>query len=129
MSALSPVPGPLPEDVADLLRAVLEALDIPHPATVGDSEERARVLTDRAMHAAITLRGILNEEAADRLDIEWETAYLRERLAKHPPTSYRAWDPPPLPPALSCNTEDDGAEFESFAWEHGDLREGGEAGR
>ncbi|WJD99748.1 hypothetical protein [Streptomyces antimycoticus] len=80
----------LPEPVADLLRAVLEALDIPYPATVGDSEAHARVLTDRAMHAVIALHDILDEGVARHLGIEWTTAHLRKRLAEHPPTGYRA---------------------------------------
>ncbi|WP_438479052.1 hypothetical protein [Streptomyces asiaticus] len=80
----------IPEPVADLLRAVLEALDIPHPATIGDGEEHARVLTDRAMHARIALHDVLDEGVARHLGIEWTTAYLRKRLAEHPPTGYRA---------------------------------------
>ncbi|MGW0626076.1 Rmf/CrpP fold protein [Streptomyces sp. NPDC002758] len=43
--------------VRDLLAAVLDALDIPHPATVGDSEAHDRILIDRASHAKIALRG------------------------------------------------------------------------
>ncbi|MBI0294482.1 hypothetical protein JBE04_08300 [Streptomyces sp. PRKS01-29] len=80
----------LPEPVADLLRAVLEALDIPHPATFGDSEIHARVLADRVMHTVVALHGVLDERAAGHLDIEWTTSYLRKRLAEHPPTGYRA---------------------------------------
>lgn len=79
----------LPEPVADLLRAVLEALDIPHPATFGDNEQHARVLADRAMHTVIALEGVLDREVPG-LGIEWTTAYLREKLAEHPPTGYRA---------------------------------------
>ncbi|MFI8988638.1 hypothetical protein ACIG63_27120 [Streptomyces antimycoticus] len=81
----------LPEPVADLLRAVLEAIDIPYPATYGDSEQHARVLVDRAMHAVIALHGVLDEEdVARHLGIEWTTAHLRAKLAEHPPTGYRA---------------------------------------
>ncbi|MEU9793807.1 hypothetical protein AB0E27_24800 [Streptomyces sparsogenes] len=79
----------LPEPTADLLRAVLEALDIPHPATFGDSEKHARVLEDRVMHTVIALRDVLDDERSP-LGVEWTTAYLRERLAEHPPTGYRA---------------------------------------
>ncbi|AEM88316.1 hypothetical protein [Streptomyces violaceusniger] len=82
-------PGPLPEDVADLLRAVLEALDIPYPATIGDSDVHARILGDRVMHTVIALHGALDDEGPD-LGIEWTTAYLRKRLAERPPTGYRA---------------------------------------
>lgn len=78
------------EPVRDLLAAVLEALDIPHPATIGDREAHDRLLNDRAMHAAIALRNALEDKPV--MDIEWTTAYLRERLAEHPPTGYRHCD-------------------------------------
>ncbi|MGW3627304.1 hypothetical protein [Streptomyces sp. NPDC000880] len=77
----------LPEPVAHLLAAVVEALDIPHPATAGDSEKHGEVLADRVMHAVIALRGTLEGHP---LGIEWTTDYLRERLAEHPPIGYRA---------------------------------------
>lgn len=72
--------------VRELLAAVLEALNIPTPATVGGQDAHDRVLNDRAMHAKIALRDVLNEGAP--LGIEWTTQYLRERLAEHPPTGY-----------------------------------------
>jgi hypothetical protein len=77
----------MPAPVRDLLAAVLEAIDIPYPATVGDSERYGVVLEQRVLHAVIALRNVL----ADRplMDITWDTAYLRERLADHPPTGYR----------------------------------------
>ncbi|AVH59711.1 MULTISPECIES: hypothetical protein [Streptomyces] len=78
-----------PDAVRDLLAAVLEALDIPHPATVGDTEAHDRLLNDRAMHAAIALRSVLDDNPLT--SVEWTTTYLRERLAEHPPTGYRAW--------------------------------------
>jgi hypothetical protein len=74
------------DDVRDLLAAVLEALDIPHPATVGGTEAHDRILNDRVMHAAIALRSVLDDKPL--MDTEWTTAYLRERLAEHPPTGY-----------------------------------------
>ena len=69
-----------------LLAAVLEALDIPNPATVGGTEAHDRVLNSRVIHAKIALRDILTEGAP--LGIEWTTRYLRERLADNPPTGY-----------------------------------------
>ncbi|MEU0343156.1 hypothetical protein ABZ092_30460 [Streptomyces bobili] len=78
-------------ELRQLLTAVLEALDIPHPATVGDTQEHDRVLNDRAMHAAIALRNTLEGHP---LGIEWTTSYLRERLAEHPPTSYSHYGTP-----------------------------------
>ncbi|MBZ9638023.1 hypothetical protein [Streptomyces sp. PSKA30] len=75
-------------EIRDLLAVVLEALDIPAPATVGDGEVHDRILIDRVMHAKIALRSALDEHP---LGTEWTTQYLHERLAEHPPTGYRSW--------------------------------------
>jgi hypothetical protein len=75
--------------VRELLAAVLEALDIPHPATVGGHEAHDRTLNDRVTHAKIALRSALDDAP---LGIEWTTRYLRERLAEHPPTGYVTTD-------------------------------------
>ncbi|MEU8891155.1 hypothetical protein [Streptomyces sp. NPDC048442] len=80
-----------PDGVRDFLAAVLEALDIPHPATVGDSEQHARVLADRAMHTVIALRAVLDDPAPD---VAWTTVYLREQLATVPPVGYRTYGAP-----------------------------------
>ncbi|MFD9444248.1 hypothetical protein ACFWBR_20370 [Streptomyces sp. NPDC060006] len=74
------------DDIRDLLAAVLEALDIPHPATTGGTEAHDRILNDRATHAMIALRSVLDDKPL--MDTEWTTAYLREQLAKHPATGY-----------------------------------------
>ncbi|MFR0359069.1 hypothetical protein [Streptomyces sediminimaris] len=74
--------------VRDLLAAVLEAIDIPRPATIGDQEAHDRVLNDRAMHTKIALANLLEGHP---LGVEWTTQYLRERLAEHSATGYRAW--------------------------------------
>ncbi|MFM9672736.1 hypothetical protein [Streptomyces galilaeus] len=76
----------LPQPARDLLAAVLEALDIPSPATFGGTEAHDRILNDRAMHAVIALRSALEDRPL--MDIEWTTSYLRERLAEHPVTGY-----------------------------------------
>ncbi len=73
-------------DVRDLLAAVLEALDIPHPAAVGGAEVYDRIRNDRATHAVIALRSVLDDKPL--MDTEWTTAYLREQLAKNPATGY-----------------------------------------
>ncbi|WP_406128314.1 hypothetical protein OHQ89_42685 [Streptomyces canus] len=73
-------------DIRDLLAAVLEALDIPHPATVGHTEVYDRIRNDRATHAVVALRSVLDVKPL--MGIAWTTAYLRERLAEHPPTGY-----------------------------------------
>jgi hypothetical protein len=80
---------PVTDSIRNLLAAILEALVIPHPATVGDAEQHARILVDRAMHAVIALRDVLEGEPL--LGVEWTTAYLREQLAATPATGYRAW--------------------------------------
>lgn len=72
--------------VRELLAAVLEAIDIPHPATVGDTEAHDQLLTTRASHARIALRAVLDD--GPDLGPAWNAAYLRERLAEHPITGY-----------------------------------------
>ncbi|MEU2598427.1 hypothetical protein ABZ669_14545 [Streptomyces hirsutus] len=78
--------GALPPAVTDLLAAVLEALDIPHPATVGGTEAHDRLLNARAVHARIALRSALDD--GPDLGPAWNAQYLRERLAEHPVTGY-----------------------------------------
>jgi hypothetical protein len=79
------VVGALPPAVSEFLTAIAEALDIPHPATTGGQEAHGRVLAERAMHAKIALRSALESCA---LGLEWNTRYLRERLAEHPAAGY-----------------------------------------
>jgi hypothetical protein len=82
---------PAPDDLLDALRAVLEAIDIPHAATVGDQELRDRILVERTGHVAVMLRGLLAEDSWQ--DWEWSTAYLRERLAELPfEGKYKTWE-------------------------------------
>ncbi|MDX3689928.1 hypothetical protein PV726_06170 [Streptomyces europaeiscabiei] len=71
----------------DLLRAVLDALDIPAPATVGDGQVHDRILLDRVMDAVAALRGVLRNGD----DPGWSADYLRARLAEKPATGYRTW--------------------------------------
>jgi hypothetical protein len=81
---------PTARDLHEVLKAALEALDIPCAATVGDGETRAVILAERADHAVAILRGILGEDATT--DVSWSVADLRSRLAQHPATGYRTWD-------------------------------------
>ena len=69
------------------LRAVLEALGIPHPATVGDGEAHDRILAERVMHTVVFLGSFLDGGEPD-----WSLGYFRERLAEHPAAGYRTWD-------------------------------------
>jgi hypothetical protein len=89
--------GALPVELRDLLGVVLAAIDIPYPATVGDAARHQKILAERAMHAAITLRGLLREETPSLADLAWQTAYLREQLTQHPPTGYRTGPWPGVP--------------------------------
>jgi hypothetical protein len=87
----------LPTEARDLLGAVLAAIDIPCPATVGDAARHQKILVERAMHAAITLRGVLGTGTPCLADLAWQTAYLREQLAHHPPSGYRSGPWPGVP--------------------------------
>lgn len=68
-----------------LLAAVLEALAIPYPATVGDGEVHDRILLDRVMDARVALEGVLQRSD----EPGWTADYLRARLAEKPATGYR----------------------------------------
>ncbi|MBV9023360.1 MAG: hypothetical protein JO362_06115 [Streptomycetaceae bacterium] len=81
-------------DIRALLAAVIEAIDIPSPAAVGDREEYARLLEDRALDAVVALKGVLGEPLAGNCSAHWHTAYLHRQLAKKPPTGYRHYDAP-----------------------------------
>lgn len=73
-------------DERELLQAVLEAIAIPYPATVGDAEVHDPILLSRVMDARIALQGVL--ERGD--DPGWSADYLRSRLKDKPPIGYRA---------------------------------------
>lgn len=77
----------LPEPVRDLLAAVLDALDLPHPAAIGGTEAHDRLLNTRASHARRALRSVLDDDGHG-MGPAWDAAYLRERLAEHPVTGY-----------------------------------------
>jgi hypothetical protein len=81
----------IPQPARDALEAVLEAIDIPHGATVGDEEARTAILLERAGHAAVMLRAIL-DGSHPAPDVPWSVEYLRDRLAEHPATGYKTWD-------------------------------------
>jgi hypothetical protein len=73
----------------EALAAVLEALDIPQPATVGDEGIHDAILLERITHTVIFLRGMRSERGTG---IEDEIRYLREKLAEHPAEGYKTWD-------------------------------------
>ena len=82
-------------ELRTLLQATLEAIAIPHPATVGDGEVYDRVLAERVMHVRVALENVLE----DNQDPGWSADYLRARLLEHPPTGYRAAGTPRDPEA------------------------------
>ncbi|MFH8668827.1 hypothetical protein ACH4F3_28660 [Streptomyces anulatus] len=75
-------------DLRALLDAVLDAIDIPYPATIGDDNAYRAVLDRRLGLAVIAARAALAEGPDS---ISWNVGYLRRKLAEHPPTGYRAY--------------------------------------
>lgn len=73
-----------------VLQAVLDALDIPFPGTVGDGEVYDRILAERIRHTVVFLRSQLNDRTAS-MPPEWGLEYFQERLAENPATGYHTW--------------------------------------
>lgn len=78
-------------NLREAMEAVLEALDIPYAATVGDEAIRSPILHNRVMHAVIFLQSVLREDVPGYL-AERGLPYFREKLAENPATGYRTWD-------------------------------------
>jgi hypothetical protein len=86
----------MPDYVA-VLSAVREALAVPYPATVAETESYAQLVVSRAMAARVALDAILDAVIPGGHDDEARVflvaAYvtnLRERVAETPVT-YRTW--------------------------------------
>ncbi|MEV6116610.1 hypothetical protein AB0L59_30085 [Streptomyces sp. NPDC052109] len=77
--------GALPPAATNLLTAVLEAIDLPYPASMGWQEAHDRILNERVMHAKLALRSVLD---GNSLGLDWDANYLREKLAQHPVQGY-----------------------------------------
>ncbi|MEV6803163.1 hypothetical protein [Streptomyces sp. NPDC051132] len=77
----------LPDPVRALLTAVLEAIDLPHPATTAGVEVHDRLLAARVMWARVALRSALGFDGPV-VSLTWDAQFLRERLAEHPITGY-----------------------------------------
>ncbi|ROQ32408.1 hypothetical protein EDD98_1392 [Streptomyces sp. PanSC19] len=75
----------LPADVAELLTAVVDALDIPLPA-VEDADERKhyRLLDRRTMDVRIALQAVLRHRSHP--DLREDAAYIRRWTAEYPVT-------------------------------------------
>ena len=102
---------PLSSEVRDLLAVMLAAIDIPFPATLGDTARHQEVLAERVMHATISLRHVLAREGPRfPADLAWETAYLREQPAAHPPAGYKTgpWPGTPVEAATQDTRGGDG---------------------
>jgi len=84
----------LPGDIRDMLAAVLAAIDIPLPATVGDHDCYREVLEDRVGWARVALNRVV---AGDASDLTWEAAFLRAKLAEHSPAGYNTGPWPGMP--------------------------------
>jgi hypothetical protein len=67
------------------LAAVLEALDVPHPAAMRDESAWTALLTRRLRCVRFALTGIL-ADPADLEDFAWLVAGLRTSTAGHPAT-------------------------------------------
>jgi hypothetical protein len=79
--------GGLNAQTRAVIEVVLEALHIPHAATVGDDEVRQRILNERLMWTVASLRDLVADHDY-AIAITAALAYLRERLAEHPPVGY-----------------------------------------
>ncbi|GGS27915.1 hypothetical protein F2B00_00275 [Streptomyces parvus] len=77
---------PTTDGLRALLAAVLDAIDLPHPATIGDTEAYRAVLDRRAALAVTTARAALAENPDD---YGWNADHLRQRLTEYPATGYR----------------------------------------
>ncbi|GGJ43766.1 hypothetical protein [Streptomyces brasiliensis] len=80
------------DDTREFLAAVLDAINIPAPATFADREAFQLLLEDRVLDAVVALTGALGEPPAADWGLGWHTDYLRKRLATKPPTTYRHYD-------------------------------------
>ncbi|MEV7035136.1 hypothetical protein AB0N99_33535 [Streptomyces sp. NPDC093272] len=80
------------DDTREFLAALLDAINLPYPATVGDSEEYLRLLEDRTLDAVVALTGALGEPPNADWGLGWHTAYLREQVAKKPVITYLHFD-------------------------------------
>ncbi|MDQ0795595.1 hypothetical protein [Streptomyces sp. B1I3] len=78
------------EELRALLEAVVEAIDLPHPDTVGDADAYRDLLDRRAGLAVIVARAALAEEPDA---YGWNAAYLRRKIAEYP-IAYRAYEKP-----------------------------------
>jgi hypothetical protein len=87
----------LPPEVRELLAAVLAALDIPLPATVGDHARYREVLEQRARHARLTLGRVQEPPGTLPLDLAFEVGWLRAKLTEHPPAGYHTGPWPGVP--------------------------------
>ncbi|MBU5946779.1 hypothetical protein [Streptomyces sp. PAM3C] len=81
------MPGPRCADSSptrDLLLAILEAIDLPHPATTGGAQVHDRLLAGRVVLVKTAISNILDEDHGPT----WAASRLREMLVDVPVTGY-----------------------------------------
>lgn len=105
--------GPLNDQARAIVEAVLEAIDIPHAATVGEAEKRQAILTERLRLLVAELRSIARSGV-----IELPMTYLAEGLAKHPVDGY-------LTTAEALQRTEDGATWDEAVGAKASRRVGG----
>ncbi|MEU8277404.1 hypothetical protein ACFYOK_29585 [Microbispora bryophytorum] len=75
------------DDLLDLLRAVREALDLPHAASLDGDKTRDEILGRRLLSVGSVLSCVLDDGVpADYLSVT--ARFLRDQTAKHPATGY-----------------------------------------
>jgi hypothetical protein len=97
----------MPPGVTELLRAIVDALDMPRPRN-GEDDKRAhlRILDDRADSVRIIAKSaldIIGSGLAEDARIAAATAHLRRWTAEEPIT-YTPYEPPPAPAAAQPGT-------------------------
>lgn len=81
MSALNP-------ETRAVLDAVLEAVNIPHAATIGHERTRAAIIVNRLIVLQVTLQSILDESRPTSPDLDEDLRFMRERLTQFPAEGY-----------------------------------------
>lgn len=76
--------GELSAETRAVIALVLEALDIPSAATVGDDETRQKILDRRLLSTVVTLRSLV----AEAPNLDWALDWLRMDLARSPAAGY-----------------------------------------
>lgn len=82
---MSTAPNIEAADLRALLAAVLEAIDIPHPATVADESAYHYAILHRLCLAIVTGRAALTEGSSN---LPFSVDYIRAQLEQYPTDTY-----------------------------------------